>query len=477
MTIKTFLLPFLLFPVFVSGQILPDSITVVSITYVNNFNGGDSIYRLNKKLIIRHGQNYKLNDKLIPKGKINDLIKEISKSSNKDNSLAKYDLDTVWIKNNPDKLLKLYPDKRRVEWNEKQKEFINKKLTSIQDYQRTLNYNLSSGCCYTMHNSYRYEYQINIFSNGGLLDQVTSRKRVWGYLFPWTNSNNDTLYNYQIESKLNDLVTLDRKTKAPMSGNRLLKTLVENIIDNNMQFLYKLSPYSYMSEIDELKSDFEIISFEEVYARGRYIWNEPKTMKIQLKSEQMMNNVSLYFLASKQGKSIYSRDSIKRDYKTIIERIQGIEFISKFLKDGLINNLDIYYFNNRGINDYNIESVNQNPENWSKHDKYVESLKWYEKSNVTPSFDLNEAIKTSERLKCGCNFRLDKSYIEKAIFFEIIDREKNSSIWFLLPDNKVLLYLMQGTKVLNYDYREFGKAAGLQYPCVLFDTDGQIIKK
>jgi len=466
-----------LLPLSSIGQILSDSIIINSITFANNYTGGDTLYGVDKYSIVRHGNNYRLNNKSINKDKVVGLLQELSMPNNSTNSLTKYDIDTIWVKNNAEQLLQLYPDKDRVEWNQEQRTFIYDKLTNIDNHQRQLAYYLNSGCCYTMHNNYRYQFQIKVYANGNLTDHISSRKRVWGYYFPWTNSKSDTLYNYEIENSLNKLLSLKSKVKAPMSGNTLLEYLVKNIVDNNMQVLYKLSAYSYINEINELKSDFEIISFEEVYRRGRYIWNESKTMKIQLRNKSMLQNVTLCFLASKQGNTIYSRDSIKKEHKTITDRIQSIEFIKNYLVQNPKSKLDIYYFNNNGINDYNIESVNKNPETWVRHDKYVESLKWYEKSNIAPSFDLNEAIRVSRQNDCGCNYRFDNAYIKKAIFFEIIDEYRNSSIWFLLPDDKVLLYLMQGDKVLNYSYTDFGNVTHLQYPCVLFDKEGQQIKK
>jgi hypothetical protein len=470
--VLTFLLPLCSF-----GQVLPDSVVINSITYVNNYNGGDTLYGIDKYSIVRHGSNYTLNSKSINKEKVVLLLQELAVPSNSINTLIKYGVDTAWVRNNPEDLLKLYPDKDRVEWNQEQRKFIYGKLTSIKDHQRQLDYYLNSGCCYTMHNSYRYQFQINVYANGNLTDQISSRKKVWGYYYPWTNSKSDTLYNYEIENKVNKLLSLKSKAKAPISGNKLLEYLVKNIVDNNMQALYKLSAYSYLNEINELKSHFEIVSFEEVYGRGRYIWNEPKTMKIQLKNQSMFQNVNLCFLASKQGNTIYTRDSLKKEYKTITDRIQSIEFIKNHLNQNPKSKLDIYYFNNNGINDYNIESVNKNPSEWVKHDKWLEGLKWDSLHNIKLSFDVNESIKTSERVNCGCNYRFERSYIERAIFFEIHDSNHNSSIWFLLPDNKVLLYLMQGDKVLNFSHSEFGKLAGLQYPCVLFDKSGQRIDK
>lgn len=254
---------------------------------------------------------------------------------------------------------------------------------------------------------------------------------------------------------------------------------MNKIVDYYKPSLYKLSAYSYKKEIDELNSDFKVVSFEEVYGRGRYIWNEPKTMKVVLKNKLMYDNVNLVYLASKKGNTIYSRDSIKKDYANYINRVQSVKFISDYLKANSNSRLDIYYFNNKGINDYNIESVNKNPKEWIKHDKWVEVLKWNSIHNIKLGFDINESIKTSEQVNCGCNYRFNRNYIEKAIFFEVHDANNSSSIWFLLPDNKVLLYIMDNSTALNFKRSEFNdkKDYGLIYPCVLFDTNGQKIPR
>ena len=128
----------------------------------------------------------------------------------------------------------------------------------------------------------------------------------------------------------------------------------------------------------------------------------------------------------KKGNTIYSRDSIKKDYRDYINRIQSISFITDYLKATPNAKLDIYYFNNKGINKYNIENVNKDPSSWAKYDKDVESLKWYEKNNITPTFNIEDALNTSRQVHCGCNYRFNRDYIEKAIFFEIIDGNRNS---------------------------------------------------
>jgi hypothetical protein len=458
----------------VSGQTLPDSIVIFRNTYANSFDGGDNLYDSKKILLIRNNEKIYLNNRRISKAKVLDLLKELKNQENQSYSLSNFGLDTVWIKQNPEELLKLYSDKRRVVWNKEQTDFIYQKLTNLDEYVKAHKKQLSSGCCYTMHHSYKEQYDIQVFNDGISNPKIKSRKFVWGYWMPWTSSQGDTVYNSNLETNLRDVLK-QKRGKAISEGNPLLKSLVNSIVDYYMPTLYELSAYTYLNEIGELQDDFEVVSFEEVYGRGRYIWNEPKAFKIVLKNEKMLPNVYLNFIASKTGKTIYSRDSLKADYKGIISRIQSIDFIREFLSTNTKAKLDIYYFNNRGINDYNIDSYNKNPEEWGRYDAYVKNLDWYKTSNIEPSFDLDKAIETSQRLHCGCNFRFDRDFVEQSIFFEIHDEDGNSSIWFLMPDGNVLLYLMQGRKVLNYSYSEFGNLSGLQYPCVLFAHDGQII--
>jgi hypothetical protein len=193
----------------------------------------------------------------------------------------------------------------------------------------------------------------------------------------------------------------------------------------------------------------------------------------------MLDNVNFIFLAAKQGNTIYSRDSIKKDYKEYISRIQSINFIANYLKAHPNTRLDIYYFNNKGINNYNIESINKNPKEWKLHDDYLKSLETSQKLGVNLTFDIEQAVITSQQVHTGCNYRFDNSYLEKAIFFEITDDAGNSSIWFLLPDGKVLLYIMDGETTLNLKRSDFNdnKGYSLSYPCALFDSNGNRVTK
>ena len=454
----------------VKGQYYPDKIIVVKNTYPNQFfsEKEEDVYSSDSIA-------------LISKRKISELFSELYKFDSEEQLLDKFGIDTNFIINNPTELLKLYDGKNKIDWNEKQKEYIFKKITDINAYKSGINEYLSKGCCYTMHNPYRYEYVISLYNKNNITNIFTSSKPIWGYHFPYKDQSNRHVYNFDVDKQLNKLFKQKNNIDEPLIGNDLIKYIVNLIVENNMRKLYKLSAYSFEKEITELTSDFTILSSEEVYGRGRYIWDEPKTIKVTLKNKYMLPNVYLQFLDSKYGETLFSRDSIRKDYKEIISRIQTIPLITDYLQQDSSARLDIYYFNNSGINKYNIDGVNKNPTEWKKQDDYIESLKWYGKSNISPSFDIDKAIKTSERNYCGCNYRFESDFIKRAIFFEISSNRNASSIWFLLPDNTLLLYHVESylgdAKVLDMKLDRFENGIQLPFACLRFDKNGNLIAK
>ena len=460
---KAIFLIFLSFYLSANCQISVDKIIVTKNLLTTRYNSLDSVYKSENKIV--------LNKKAISK-----ILKELQ-IDKKDYLLSKYLLDTIYINKYPKKLLKLGLNKLEIDWNIKQKEFIFTELSNLNNYKKELDVYLDNGCCYTMHHFYKNEYIIDFYENSKLINQIKSRKYVWGYKFPYTDNKKNLFFNYKLDKVIEKLFFEKSKNNAPKKGKVLLKYLVNKIIENNSHDLYKLSPYTYQKEIDELKKDFNIISFEQMYAYGRYIALEKKKIiKITLHNSKMLPNVNLKFLAS-VDKSLYKKDSLLAKYEIIISRVQNIDFFKNYLLKNDNARIDIYFFNNKPINNYNIENINKNPTQWKKQDEYIKSLKWYEKNNIKPSFNLNEAIKISETNNCGCNYRFEKSFIEKGVFFEFFDEDGNSSIWILLPDNTILLYITDGERVLDLNFTGFKQSFGIKFPCKLFDSKGIELKK
>jgi hypothetical protein len=475
----------------VKSQELPDKIKIVQNTYEYSA-FIDTIELYNSDTIV-----------LTNKRKISKLLAELESYDNEEQILERFEIDTAFIRISPNEVLKLYDGKKKFDWNEKQKEYILGKINDLNVCKEELNSYISSyaprsknrrfsisrllrfrrvGICGMGMPTYRNEFIISVYNENDIRNIFTSKRRTSGYYFPYKDLSDRVAYNYKIDKQLNEIFKRKIKIEEPLKGNDLLKHIVNQVVDNNVRELYKLSAYSYENEISELSSDFEIISSEEVYGRGRYIWNEPKTIKITLKNEQMLPNVYIQFLASQYGETLYSRDSIKKEYKDILSRVQSITFITDYLKLDSSAKLDIYYFNNSGINKYNVDGVNKNPSEWQKQDDYIESLKWYETSDIKPSFDIDKAIKTSERNYCGCNYRFESNFIKEAIFFEIKSARNPSSIWFLLPDETVLLYHLESyhledAKVIDKRISQYSTDIKLPWACLRFDRKGKLINK
>jgi len=433
--------------------------------YATDFNSNEYLYKTNQ-INIDESE------------KVNQLISELKDIKSINRLFAEIKIDTTSINQNPKELIKFYDDKY-IDWNNEQIRYTSEKLGQLETYKNYFADYLALGCCVGMHQRYRDEYLIKIFENDVLMDSFFSRKSLPNTKkIPWTNSNKKLNYNIEIDKIFFEIINNKRAFNETIKGNELTKYLVSKIIDHHKKTLYELSAFDYVTELEELKTDFEILNIGEVYGQGRYIWNAPKTYYARLKNYLMMPNINIMFLATKAGKSIYSRDSIKYNYKNIINRVQKIEFLVNYINNNQSTKLDIYYFDNKAINDYNIDNFNKNPDQWIKHDKFLESIKKYENQKTKPTYADEDAIRVSKELYCGCDFRFEKKFAEKAIFIELNDKEKKeNSVWYLLPDNTVLLYIMQGEKVINYDYKDFGKFSGIQYPCVLFDLKGNRIDR
>lgn len=469
---------FLLTPFFAAGQSLPDSIVVVKQTHFNGYERGDVFYSTDRYAIINSERGYVLDGREVDRSAIRALLGALKDPQNNTSLFKRFGIDSNRIKFDPAGLLARFADKKKkITWNSAQKTFIYTKLSDPALFERKLREYLSYGGGYSMHQNYKSVYSIQVFTDGRAVNSLSSRSYVWGYKMPWKNEAGDSIYNFAIENAVRRVLQDGKRTGGPRTGNQLIAYLVNEIIDDNVRTLYQLSATSFKKEIDELTSDFQVVAAEENYGLGRYV-KESGVMRIKLHNDRMLPNVFLFFMASREGASIYSRDSVKRDYQHYIDRIQSIRFLSNYLKKNADARLDIYYFNNKGIADYQIHQVNNDAVGWARHDKWVELLRQSEQYGLPSNFDTVQSIRNSRQNDCGCNYRFDRRYMEQAIFFELKDAAGNTSIWFLLPDNKVLLYLMDRAGIMQFNRADFGVTGyGLTYPCALFDLEGNRITR
>ncbi len=448
----------------VNSQNLIDKIVVTKNNFRSNYQSTDTLISISDSLFNSQKKT------ITNKKEILKFVTEFQNDSKNKDLLSKFEIDTTYIKSNTEKLLQLYSNEEKIAWNTQQKEFIFKELKKIKNYQNELDEYLSIGCCYTMHSNYKKEFIIDFFESNNLINRYSSRRHVWSYELPWKDEKGNLNYNYQIEKLVNQLFNEKSENDEPLKGNALLKLMVNKIIGNNIRKLYKLSAYSYSKEMEELKSKFNIISFGELFGRGRYVWDEDKIIKVTLHNEEMLPNINLEFLASVENNSIYSRDSILKDYTKILERIQNIMFIKEYLIQNKNSKLNVFYFNNRSMTDYAIDGINKSSITWENYDS---QLSYYKKNNL--EINNNEALKISERVNCGCNYRFEKSFIEKGIYFDFIDENKNSSTWVLLPNDKLLLYIMDNKKIMDLDIEK--ERFGINFPCLLYDIQGNKLEK
>lgn len=439
-------------------------VEIVRKLYVSDFEGNDSLYS-SDKFIIKD------------KPKIGKLVKALNLNKSLHDVFLDSGIDTVTIKSNPKSLIKYY-NEGDLRWNTQQVDFISEKLGDISVYKKYFYEYLSRGAGVTMHQRYKDLIILTLYDGANVVGTFTSRKSLPGTRkIPWENNKKELNYNPDIDEYFYQFTGVPHYIET-IRKSKLTKQFVNQIVNYYNPILYDLSAYDYLKEIQELSPEFEIKKFGEVYGRGRYIWNQDKTFYVRLHNKQMSPNIDLMFLAEKQGRTIYSRQNVIADYKMIVQRVQQIDFITDFIVRNPSAKLDIYFFNDKPVNSYNIEGFNQSPEKWVKHDKYLGSIKKYKDSVPRPSFAEEDAIAVSKFVDCGCNYRLNKEIAEQAVFFELTDSEtKSSSVWFLLPDDRVLLYIMEGEKVLNYSYKDFGRYPGIQHPCVMFDLGGNIIDR
>ena len=418
--------------------------------------------------------------KFIPKKKYINLVNEIYKSGYDSLNIHLFDIDSTWLKKNVKKNIKKNYSKKSKNWSNEERQFVLKELRDISNYNAALGRIIRLDGSTIIHQETSKIVELSLIYEN---DTVTLKSNPLGLGFriPWKfEKKNRASYNFGISNALFDIFENKWLYKEPKpSKNRLVAEMVEEIFRHRCCYeLYKIAPKQFSKELQELEDYFTIKNAVECGFSGRYLTLTSQVFIVTLKNDLMRDGVFIQYFISRQGKTLYSRDSIINDYKQLISRVQSIDFLMDFISEDTARTIDIYYFDNKGINDYLIDGFNGNPEKWKSHDWWAGYLRRCDSLGIKNSFDIDEAIKTSESNNCGCNFRFDNNYLQKAIMFELKDEFKNSSIWFLLPDDTAVLYHFSGKRCYKYGYEDYGTNGGsVQYACVKFDKQGNMIKR
>jgi len=436
------------------------------------------IYQVQSKTNSRRGD--RISNKKTKKGSVSeDTIAELISAFNDLHysklKLSNFDYDTNWLNNNRNSLFGFIKPRYRY-WTDLQIQFTKEKLTDPSNYQNALNrLILREG--YSELRDGGMSFDVVAYFKGGGRQIYKASENTLG--MPWKVDSTKT-FNPAIPKLVFEIVPANdgfNKASFGQSGT-LMKRLAEQIFYDDCEAdLRKLAPLSFKNETDELKKEFEIIGIEEYPYFGRYLEPKTQTFRITLKNKTLQPGIKLQYFISRVNNTLYPRDSLFKDFNEIRDRIQGLGFLMDFLKQDTARKLDICYFDNNAVNAYNIDGFNKNPVSWKQYDDYAKAMGWDKKprNELNPS-DQN-SIKTSIYLDCGCNFRLDNKYLEKSIFFELIDEDGNSSIWLLLPDNTPVLWFFEGDKAYKYDSSVFGTdGTSVQFVCKKFKGDGSIIK-
>lgn len=390
---------------------------------------------------------------------ISNLINEIYNPMYDSLSLSIIGIDTNYIKNNSEKYFH-FIEKRKFnkKLSREEIEYSYEEMKNISNYEYALKreiLSLNCGSLYPVESNMKIKL---LYNDSIVILNSNNSSPSHFFIIPWTfEHNKKKSFNVNISKSLfeifEDKLLLDKNIS---NQDRLIEILFTSyVVYKISDDLLKISYKQFSEEINELKKEFQILSIEEVSTSNRYDNGDYQRFNIELKNSLMQDNVYLQCTLYNFKGELYTRDSILKEYKDIVNRVQSIDFISDYLSKNPNSRLDIYYFNNNGISENTIEGFNGTPNGWKEYDKNKSYL----------------------NLNCGCNFRLDNEYLKGSIVFDLEEEEKLHSTWILLPDNTPVLYILDSDSIFNYSRKDLGFDQEHSYihPCKKFDRKGNII--
>lgn len=366
-----------------------------------------------------------------------------------------FGFDKAWQEANATRMLG-YAKERRTYWTPAQETYM---LAALKDPARlrdALNKEVGREGVYVISRP-RYDFRVVLYYRNRAPFSIEADANPLG--MPWI-LHGRLSYNPALPALFADLLPETEPSanrKRFRAGTKLPEDLSRSICDALKPQLDSLAATAIMAELQPLRTVFEINGAREHGYFGRYISSKEQVYKVSLHNEYMHPQLSLQYMVSRNDGRLYPRDSLLREWESAVDRVQDIPFLREFLDGNSARRLDLYYFNNSGMNPYLKDGFNKNPEEWARYDK-----------DPDPRF---------RQLYCGCDFRLLDAWLDEALFFELFDEENHASIWIVLPDNTPVLYHFSGPQVYRYSSADMGtNGGGVQYACKKFNTDGSIKK-
>lgn len=394
---------------------------------------------------------------------VENVVIALNDSSYKTLSITNFGFSKESLTNNQNSLWSYVRD-RYSHWTEIQRQFVMSELLKIDNYNKALRRTVLGEGYIPLSRHSGSNFTLTLYYSGEPV-VVTASENLFG--FPWQTQAYD-IFNTHVPETVSKIIPENKsfnKERFNRATNNIgvLKMLVRQIYDDECSSkVGKLAPLAFASEISELEPYFKIIDSKEYPYYGRYIKSDSQTFRITLKNDLMKQGVSMQYFISRNGNTLYTRDSLLKKYKSVITRVQNIQFLMDFIHADTSRKIEICFFDDRAFNDYNIDDFNKNPTEWSKYEEMVKLI---------PS------QKQFLNLYCGCNFRLEKEYLKNAIFFELISEFKEKSIWVLLPDETPVLWFFEGSNAYKYSYKDYKtKGVSVQYACQKFDSQGHFKK-
>lgn len=410
-----------------------------------------------------------------------ETISSLTKAFN-DNNFSKLQLqnfgyDKDWIQSNSDKLFSYIKDKNN-HWTTQQISFVKQQLSEIDNFQSAVNRVVGREGIYIIFKDGGTSFKATFYYKDQKPIEVTANENPFG--MPWQIDSTKT-FNPEIPRLFSEILPENSTyTKRRFSKlKNLMPELSKTIYDEKCRKkVDELAALEFQKEIDELKAKFKILSASEYGYRDGYIWEDKQVIKIKIHDSTMLENLNIDLYLTREGNTLYTRDSILTKGTNLVNKVQGIPFIKSFLLADTSRKLMINFENGASINNKVIDGFNKTPEQWKNSDWWTNSLRRDDSLGRAHDFNTDEAIKTSIQVNCGCNFRLDNNFLKGGVHFVIHDEKTgNWSTWIILPDSTIVLWWIQGDGFSNFSYRDLGTdGRGVQYVCKKITSNGELEK-